>query len=289
LNGVSYLAAIAALLSIRPERPPQSQPHATFTFREVLGGLHYLWGESRIRALFLLVSVFGIVGMGYEAMTPAYTRRVVQTDVEGYSLLLACGGVGATLGAFVVAWLYKSRRKEQGAIAGMIVFAGFLAAAALLPLWTRPFGPAPAQLRLPIAAVCLLGAGFGGAVFYSSAMTTIQLAVPDHLRGRVMGIWMIVFSGSVPLGALWTGRAALSFGVGPIMVLSAIVCIVVGLVVLASGVLNPHPDHEPAALCDSTAGSVPEAKVLLEPPPEGKASRIAATGSVPRAAEQPPR
>ena len=45
-------------------------------------------------------------------------------------------------------------------------------------------------------------------------MTVIQFAVPDHLRGRIMGIWMIVYSGSVPLGALWTGRAAQSWGVG---------------------------------------------------------------------------
>src|SRR5262249_49552385 len=151
-------------------------------------------------------------------------------DVEGYSILLASSGVGATLGAILVASLGSHRRKELWAIAGMIGFAGFLAAAALLPLWAE--SPNAVQARLAISAVCLLGMGFGAVIFYASALTVIQLAAPDHLRGRLMGIWMIVYSGSVPLGALWTGRAALSWGVANVMALSALLCVVVGLIVL---------------------------------------------------------
>ncbi len=251
LNGVSYLAAIAALLSIRLERRTRSQPHANFTFAEVLGGLHYLRGDRRMLALCLLVTFFGVVGMGYEAMVPAYTRRVVRADVEGYSILLACSGIGATLGAVVVASLSRQRRRERWSILGLIVFAGFLFAAALLPQWADPSGPA--WVRLGIAAACLLGLGFGAVVFYASAMTLIQLAVPDHLRGRLMGIWMIVYSGSVPLGALWTGRAALAWGVAAVMAFSAVLCAVVGLVVLASGVLSPRYRDPAAAISDLPA------------------------------------
>ncbi len=238
LNGLSYLAAIAALLSIRVERRTTSQPHANFTLKEVLGGLHYLRTDLRILAFFLLVTFFGVVGMGYEAMVPAYTRRIVRSSVEGYSILLAFSGVGATLGAVVVASLGAQRRKDRWAIGGMIVFAAFLAGAALLPLAieTKAWGSA----RLWAASVCLLGMGFGAVVFYACCLTVIQLGVPDHLRGRIMGIWMIVYSGSVPLGALWTGRAAVSWGVAAVMAVSALLCIVVGLIVLASGVLNPR-------------------------------------------------
>jgi MFS family permease len=238
LNGLSYLAAIAALLSIRVERQTSSRPHANFTLREVLGGLHYLRTDPRILAYFLLVTFFGVVGMGYEAMVPAYTRRIVRASVEGYSILLACSGVGATLGAIIVASLGSHRRKDRWAIGGMIVFAAFLAGAALLPLAIE--SKAWAFARLWAASACLLGMGFGAVVFYASCLTVIQLDVPDHLRGRIMGIWMIVYSGSVPLGALWTGRAAVSWGVAAVMAVSALLCIVVGLVVLASGVLNPR-------------------------------------------------
>jgi MFS family permease len=256
LNALSYVAAIAALLSIRPERPAQAKPHATSTLAEVLGGLRYLRTNTRILALLLLVTFFGIVGMGYEAMIPAYTRRVLRADVAGYSMLLACGGVGATLGAFVVASFATQRRKDLWSIAGMIMFSWFLAGAALLPSWAQAAGPGQSRLALSVAALCLLGAGFGAVTFYSCALTTIQLAAPDHLRGRIMGIWMIVFSGSVPLGALWTGRAAQSFGVGPVMILSATTCVVVGLGVLASGILAPRSPAVRADLSDS-AGERP--------------------------------
>ena len=72
-------------------------------------------------------------------------------------------------------------------------------------------------------------------------MMRIQTDVPDHLRGRMMGIWMIVYSGSVPLGALWTGRAAESWGVALVMGVSATICIITALLVLASRALEgPH-------------------------------------------------
>src|SRR5579885_1442537 len=67
LNGVSFLAAIVAVLSIRLERPERTQPHANFTLREVLGGLRHLKHDRRIRAVLLLVTFFGVVGMGYDA------------------------------------------------------------------------------------------------------------------------------------------------------------------------------------------------------------------------------
>jgi hypothetical protein len=50
---------------------------------------------------------------------------------------------------------------------------------------------------------------------------------------------MIVYSGSVPFGALWTGRVAQSWGVSFVMGFSAALCAVVGLVVWISGVLAP--------------------------------------------------
>jgi len=237
LNGASYLAAIAAILSIRLPKRPRPLGRGAFTVEALMGGLSYLRTDRRIFAQFALVAFFGFVGMGYEAMVPAYARRVVDTGVYGYSVLLATSGIGATIGAFVVASLGGLRRKERLTIVGMLLFGACLAGAAVSPSYFPP--AAASSSRLVAAAVCLLGAGFGAVLFYSSSMTLIQLAAPDHLRGRVMGIWMIVYSGSVPLGALWTGRAAQSWGVSFVMGFSAVLCMVVGLVIWSSGVLAP--------------------------------------------------
>ena len=101
LNGVSYLAAIAAVLSIRLPRGRDRSDAKRSLLKELLGGLGYLKSDRRIFAQFALVAFFGFVGMGYEAMVPAYARTVVGTGVYGYSVLLACSGIGATAGAFV--------------------------------------------------------------------------------------------------------------------------------------------------------------------------------------------
>jgi MFS family permease len=239
LNGVSYVAAIAAVLSIRVDHRKTARQRDALTLREILGGLHYLYDDRRMFAQFALVAFFGIVGMGYEAMLPAYARRVVGTGVYGYSLLMACGGIGATVGAFAVASFGNLQRKELLTIIGMVIFGGSLAGAALLPLWMPE--STGSSLRLTVASTCLLGAGFGAVLLYASSQTIIQLAVPDELRGRVMGIWMITYSSSVPLGALWTGRAAQSLGVAAVMGLSALLCVAAALAAWASGFLaNPR-------------------------------------------------
>ena len=240
LNGVSYLAAIAAILSIRLARASAATwSRSLHHQRDLLGGLGYLRNDRRIFAQFALVAFFGFVGMGYEAMVPAYARRVVETGVYGYSVLLACERDRRDRRAH--SSLPRSAgcmRKERLTIAGMVMFGGCLAGAALLPSFFPPASTGSA--RLVAAAVCLLGAGFGAVLFYSSSMTLIQLAAPDHLRGRVMGIWMIVYSGSVPLGALWTGTGGAVVGrlvcdgvLGRVSAWSS------GLVVWASGVLAP--------------------------------------------------
>src|SRR5271156_5391521 len=135
LNGASYLAAIAAILSIRLPARPRPLGREAFTIKAITGGLSYLKTDRRIFAQFALVAFFGFVGMGYEAMVPAYARRVLETGVYGYSVLLASSGIGATVGAFVVASLGGLVRKERLTIAGMVVFGACLAGAALSPAY----------------------------------------------------------------------------------------------------------------------------------------------------------
>jgi MFS family permease len=236
LNGVSFMAAIAAVLSIRLVPRPRSHHHKSMGVGVILEGLRYLSRDRRLFAQFALVAFFGVVGMGYEAMIPAYAARVVRTGVRGYSLLLACGGVGATVGALVMASLGGLRRKERLTLAGMAIFGLALAGAALIPAWLT--SESSQQVRLACGSFCLLCAGFGAVLLYSSSMMLIQTAVPDQLRGRMMGIWMIVYSGSVPLGALWTGKAAQLWGVAYVMGTSAAVCVIAALLVILSGILE---------------------------------------------------
>jgi MFS family permease len=77
--------------------------------------------------------------------------------------------------------------------------------------------------------------GFGSILMAATGNTTIQLVVPDHLRGRVMSIYAIVFSASVPIGGLAMGAVASLFGVPVAIALGGVLSVVVGLGALAWG------------------------------------------------------
>src|SRR5207245_3085859 len=119
--------------------------HESKGFSELLGGLAYLKRDRRVAALYVLMSFFGIVGMGYAALVPAYARLVVHTQATGYSLLLAGSGLGATVGALLVASLGGLKRKVMLVGGGMALFGAALSAAGVLPgvvsrLWPHPAG-----------------------------------------------------------------------------------------------------------------------------------------------------
>lgn len=230
VNAVSYLAAIASVLAIRTVPKARGGTGRGAALGDVLAGLAYLKGQRRISGHLALMGFFGLAGMGYEAMMPVFARTVVGVDVGGYSLLLASGGAGATVGALAVARLGDGVRKGLMIALAMLIFSTFLLIASFFPRWTSPDWPS--WLRLACAVPCLFGAWFGASVFYSSTQTLIQMTIPAELRGRIMGVWMVVFSASVPLGALWTGRAASVWGVLPVMTGSALTCLAAGALLL---------------------------------------------------------
>src|SRR4051794_19765710 len=82
LNGLSFLAAIAAVYFIRLPHKEIPAKRPAIGGKELMGGLSYIPHDRRILGHFLLMAFFGIIGMGYEAMIPAYSRRIVGTGVE---------------------------------------------------------------------------------------------------------------------------------------------------------------------------------------------------------------
>jgi MFS family permease len=81
-----------------------------------------------------------------------------------------------------------------------------------------------------VALFCLAMSGLGMTVFFSTINTMVQTSVPDALRGRVMGVWALLFGGMMPIGAMEAGSVAHYFGVSLTIGTGAVVC---GLAALA--------------------------------------------------------
>jgi MFS family permease len=191
LNGLSFLAVIASLLMMRlpkfapPERSSSNWEHA-------LEGFAYVAKHRRVRTLLVLFAIVGIFGWSYSVLMPAFATDVLHVDERGYGVLLSANGIGALLGALAVAGFGHRYHPRLMIFGGLAIFSTML----LLLASTRNYY---------MAVACMAVAGWGMLLYFSTTNTLIQTSVEDNMRGRVMGIWALVFGGMMPLGGLEAG------------------------------------------------------------------------------------
>jgi MFS family permease len=213
-DGLSFLAVLFALVKIR-SLPVEKDPEEGGLADRLMAGFAYVRGDRRCRILLTLLGVSTIFGWSYLALMPAFARDVLLLGETGFGLLLSANGVGAALGAL---WVAGRRENEARASIRRRVFGSLWLLSAMVMAFSRTSEPFA-------AAACLAFAGFGGVAFVSTSNTLIQTAVPNHLRGRVMGIWALVFGGSMPVGSWLIGLAAERWDTPSAIALSGAACL----------------------------------------------------------------
>jgi MFS family permease len=240
VDGLSFLAVMFALTRIRSS--PAEVPDEEGGWKgRLTAGFTYIRGDRRTRILLALLGVCTVFGWSYLAMMPAFAKDVLHLGEQGYGFLLSANGVGAALGAL---WVAGRPEPASRLAIRRRVFGSLGLFATMVIVFSR--------MRDPwLAAATLALAGFGAISFVSTSNTLIQLAVPDHLRGRVMGIWALVFGGSMPVGSLFVGMVAQRTDTSLAITLSGACCLVLsGLVWLRL----PPPDDSPSGDSEAAAG-----------------------------------
>ena len=199
LNGLSFLGVIGALLAIHNEGAPR--PRAGHSLgREILQGLRYAWETPLIVLILSFMLVTSLFIVNFSVVVPLVAREVLHEGARGFGLLMASLGVGAILGAGALALVGRGR-----APVWLLAGAAMVDAVGLMAL---------GQVRHFWVAAALLGVmGFAMIVFMASSNTTLQVTVPDALRGRLMGLYAFVHVGMNPFGALFIGSVAEKWGV----------------------------------------------------------------------------
>ncbi|HEY3241869.1 MAG TPA: MFS transporter, partial [Phycisphaerae bacterium] len=215
LNGISYMAVIAALraMTVRPRMSTVPVARLWFGLKE---GLRYAFGFPPVRSVLLLLAVISLVGMPYSILMPVIATRVLHGGPGTLGLLMAASGLGAVTGAI---WL-AARRSVLGLgrvmVQSALVFGlGLVAFSFSRVLW----------LSLVLMAV----SGFGLMRQLASSNTVLQTIVDDHLRGRVMSFYSMAFLGMAPFGSLLAGLSAGWIGAPRTLLLGGIACITGGL------------------------------------------------------------
>jgi len=231
LNGLSFLAVIAGLLMMRlPKFVPPAEPASTG--RHMLEGFAYVANHRRVRILLLLFAVVGVFGWSYSVLLPAYATDILHVGERGYGALLSASGLGALLGALTVATYGGRLRPRRMILGGLWLFSAMLLLLAVVRWY-------------PLVLACLAVGGWGMLLYYSTTNTLVQTSVSDDMRGRVMGIWALVFGGMMPVGGLESGLVSQAVGVPWTVAVGALVCGGAGVVTWLVVRHNPPAPVEP--------------------------------------------
>jgi predicted MFS family arabinose efflux permease len=198
-NGLSFLAVIAALAAIRTEGAPRPRSGLGMG-AEIAEGVRYALGNSRIALVFGLLLSVSLFVVNMNVLVPLIARNVLHEGAHGFGLLMASLGVGAVIGALAVATFSVGRPPLWAVVAPALTAAALLIALSLVH-------------RFGLAVAVLMALGFAQITFMTACNTTVQITVPDELRGRIMGLYALVFAGMTPIGALIMGTVAERWGV----------------------------------------------------------------------------
>jgi MFS family permease len=216
IDGFSYLAVIVALLAmkLRPQVPKAVTKHPWVELRE---GFRYAFGFPPIRALIILVAAFSATGFSYSVLMPVFAKEIFHGDAKILGVLMSASGVGALLGA-----LYLGTRSTVRGLGNVITLGGTIMAMGVIGFASSTW--------LALSLLCLALAGMGGVLLMASSNTLVQTFVEDDKRGRVMSLFTMAFTGTVPVGNLLAGMVANVIGSSQTLIISGAICLVIVIV-----------------------------------------------------------
>jgi MFS family permease len=194
LNAVSFLAVLTALALVREEelRTVEKDPSA-----RVIDGIRrafaHAWNDPQLRLILAVVTVVSTVGFNFHVLVPLLAADTLHVGPEGFGFLSASFGLGALVGALAAATLRGASWR---------LFAIGTGSFGVLALMLAPVHNAF------LAGVILVGIGVSFTLFTANANALVQLAAPDHLRGRLISIYLLAFVGVAPVGGLFAGWLA---------------------------------------------------------------------------------
>lgn len=211
LNGVSYLAVIAALMALRvPGRPIIRGSQGILT--EMVAGWRYVAGSVPIRSILLLLAAISIASSPVSVLMPVVASRTLQGGPHTLGALSAANGCGALIAALLLA-----RRPTLVGIGRWIVAGGLLLGMALIGF--------ALSRQLALSLVLVLLCGWGLMTQMASCNTVVQAMVDPAMRGRVMALYTLAFLGTMPFGSLVAGALANRIGTPPTLVLGGLICL----------------------------------------------------------------
>jgi len=197
INGISFVAVIAALLLMHIKMQPQ--PLQTSAIAEISEGVRYVVSNRLILGLTVSVGMVNFFGFGFLNLLPDWATSVLHGNVTTNGLLVSARGLGALVSALMLAWL--GRKKVRGKL--------WMLGSWIMPVTLFVFAWID---WIPLSLSILVIIGWSMMLVTNNNNSLIQTEVPDDLRGRVTGVYALSMNGAYTIGTLATGAFAQSYG-----------------------------------------------------------------------------
>lgn len=221
INTLTYAGVLTGLLRMNPREirqmeRPERHPPVLESLRE---GFWYAVRTPLVLWCLVLLGGIAAFGFNFQILLPLFATGILDLDADGYGVLFAAMGIGSLAGSLTLAVMQR-RRAIPLMLGGGIVFSVLLVAIA-------------ASRNILLAAPLILAAGYFSMLMINTINATVQANVTDALRGRVMSFYVTVFAGSAPLGGLFAGFVAETWGTPAAFMTGAVLSLAtVGVVAL---------------------------------------------------------
>lgn len=218
LNSLSFLAVLYGLYKMTVVEPPPHLTQDAGVFDALKESVAYIRSDASLTVLMMLVAIVTTFGWSYSVLLPIFADRELNIGAIGLGRLSTATGIGAFISAITVASADKKIHPRQFIFLGIMIFSVSIIG----------FGLSHDPL---LSMLCLVGVGMGLIACFATANATLQSRAPDALRGRVMGLYSLVFQGMMPIGSLVSGLVAKGLGVRLTVSIGGMICGVSALAV----------------------------------------------------------
>lgn len=231
LNAASFVAVLTGLWLIRLNgEVVKKQGNGGSMLGEIKEGLQYIMKTPFVKYGLALMGVMSVFAMNFHVLIPVFAREVLGQGPRGFGLLMSALGAGALIGSVSLAYFSRWEPKRALIIAGALV------------MCVSQIMLAPVRL-FPLSLFLLLVTGWAMITFTASLNSSIQLRVPDHLRGRIMSVYFLLFVGMMPFGSLLSGAVSRLWGSPAALALGAAIGLV-GVAWLGRGLIMAGRDQD---------------------------------------------
>ena len=229
IDVVTFLAALYAVWRL-PSLPPQRAETATASgtrwgLASVVEGLRFLGSRPNLRMTFL-ADIVAMTTAFPRALLPAIGAVVLGGGEAAVGVLLAAMAAGAFLAGLFSAPFTRLHAQGWGVYVSILVWGAAVAAFGGVVWWAQslPDGDPRLTLAFALAALCMAVGGTADSLSGVFRGSILQSATPDHLRGRLQGVFVVVVAGGPRLGELLTGGASVGLGEGPTLLAGGVLC-----------------------------------------------------------------